>query len=232
MNFPEAVERVAEMAGVAMPARDEQAEEREKQRASLTDVMEMATSFFEERLHSADGAKARAYLRERGLSSATQQAFRLGYAPDSRTVVDALVQRGVPQTQAKETAREAAGSIGRATSILEDDSFRPMYESAVRALLSVRENADVYAAFQMIAGYKDSARRILEIYETLASRLMRAEHAAAEPDEDAVRALLQRGVRGDRLLSCTVEALKKLTSNVSYQSTMEMLFFDLVNRED
>ena len=84
----------------------------------------------------------------------------------------------------------------------------------------------------MIAGYKDSARRILEIYETLASRLMRAEHAAAEPDEDAVRALLQRGVRGDRLLSCTVEALKKLTSNVSYQSTMEMLFFDLVNRED
>ena len=55
---------------------------------------------------------------------------------------------------------------------------------------------------------------------------------AAEPDEDAVRALLQRGVRGDRLLSCAVEALKKLTSNVSYQSTMEMLFFDLVNRED
>lgn len=45
----------------------------------------------------------------------------------------------------------------------------------------------------MIAGYKDSARRILEIYETLASRLMRAEHAAAEPDEDAVRALLQPG---------------------------------------
>lgn len=155
------------------------------------------------------------------------------FAPlDDETVVDALVQRGIPQTQAKETAREAAGSIGRATSILEDDSFRPMYESAVRALLSVRENADVYAAFQMIAGYKDSARRILEIYETLASRLMRAEHAAAEPDEDAVRALLQRGVRGDRLLSCAVEALKKLTSNVSYQSTMEMLFFDLVNRED
>jgi DNA primase len=96
LNFPEAVERIAEMAGVAMPARDEQSEQREKQRASLTDVMEMATSFFEERLHSADGAKARAYLRERGLSPATQAAFRLGYSPDSRNALkEFLAGKGV-----------------------------------------------------------------------------------------------------------------------------------------
>ena len=44
LSFPEAVERVAGMAGVPMPARDERAEAREKQRASLTDVMEMATA--------------------------------------------------------------------------------------------------------------------------------------------------------------------------------------------
>ncbi|MHA6641790.1 DNA primase [Mesorhizobium sp. A623] len=96
LNFPEAVERIAEMAGVALPARDEQDEVREKQRASLTDVMEMATSFFEERLHSADGAKARAYLRERGLSPATQAAFRLGYSPDSRNALkEFLAGKGV-----------------------------------------------------------------------------------------------------------------------------------------
>jgi len=100
MNFPEAVERVAEMAGVAMPARDEQAEEREKQRASLTDVMEMATAFFEERLHSADGARARAYLRDRGLAPAAQAAFRLGYAPDSRNALkEHLAGRGVGKAE-------------------------------------------------------------------------------------------------------------------------------------
>ena len=100
LNFPEAVERVAEMAGVAMPARDEQAEEREKQRASLTDVMEMATSFFEERLHSADGARARAYLRERGLSPTTQAAFRLGYSPDSRNALkEHLAAKGVGKAE-------------------------------------------------------------------------------------------------------------------------------------
>ena len=80
MSFPEAVERIAEMAGVPMPARDPEAEKRDQQRASLTDVMELATTFFQEQLQSAAGAKARAYLRDRGLSSATQQSFRLGYA--------------------------------------------------------------------------------------------------------------------------------------------------------
>ena len=100
LGFPEAVERVAEMAGVAMPARDVEAERRDKERASLTDVMEMATRFFQDRLQAADGAKARAYLRERGLSSATQQAFRLGYAPDSRNALkEFLAGRGVEKAQ-------------------------------------------------------------------------------------------------------------------------------------
>ena len=82
--FPDAVERIAEMAGVPMPARDPQAERRESQRATLTDIMGMAAQFFQDRLQAADGAKARAYLRDRGLTSVTQQTFRLGYAPDSR----------------------------------------------------------------------------------------------------------------------------------------------------
>lgn len=100
LSFPEAVERVAEMAGVPMPARDERAEAREKQRASLTDVMEMATAFFEQKLQAAEGAKARAYLRERGLTPATQAAFRLGYAPDSRNALkEFLASKGVEKGQ-------------------------------------------------------------------------------------------------------------------------------------
>ncbi|KQZ14179.1 MULTISPECIES: DNA primase [unclassified Mesorhizobium] len=100
LSFPEAVERIADMAGVPMPARDEQAEAREKQRASLTDVMEMATAFFQERLQSSEGAKARAYLRDRGLTSATQQSFRLGFAPDSRNALkEHLAAKGIEKAQ-------------------------------------------------------------------------------------------------------------------------------------
>jgi len=100
LSFPEAVERVADMAGVPMPARDVQEERREKERASLTDVMEMATRFFEQQLQEGAGAKARAYLRERGLSTATQQEFRLGYAPDSRNALkEHLAGKGVEKGQ-------------------------------------------------------------------------------------------------------------------------------------
>jgi DNA primase len=100
LSFPEAVERIADLAGVAMPARDEQAEQRERERASLTDVMEMATAFFQERLQGADGARARAYLRDRGLTPATQQSFRLGYAPDSRNALkEFLAAKGVGKTE-------------------------------------------------------------------------------------------------------------------------------------
>ncbi|MDQ2705358.1 MAG: CHC2 zinc finger domain-containing protein, partial [Pseudomonadota bacterium] len=66
VSFPEAVERIAALAGVPMPVRDERAERREKERTSLIDVMEMATAFFQDQLQSAAGAKARAYLRDRG----------------------------------------------------------------------------------------------------------------------------------------------------------------------
>jgi DNA primase len=96
LSFPEAVEQVAGLAGVPMPARDAEAEKRDREQASLFDVMEMATEWFQEQLQAAGGAKARGYLRERGLSAATQQTFRLGYAPDSRNALkEHLASKGV-----------------------------------------------------------------------------------------------------------------------------------------
>jgi DNA primase len=62
--------------------------------------MEMATAFFQERLHGSEGAKARAYLRDRGLTPATQQSFRLGYAPDSRNALkEHLAAKGVGKAE-------------------------------------------------------------------------------------------------------------------------------------
>ncbi|MGJ8571377.1 MAG: DNA primase [Hoeflea sp.] len=100
LNFPEAVERVADMAGIALPAPDPQAAQRERQRATLEDVMEMAASYFEAELQGPQGAKARAYLRDRGLSGRTIAAFRLGYSNDSRSALkEHLAARGVDKDQ-------------------------------------------------------------------------------------------------------------------------------------
>ncbi|WP_108397162.1 DNA primase [Devosia submarina] len=84
MSFPEAVEKLAGMAGIPMPARDERQEKREAERKSLYDVMELATKYFEAALQHNIGARARGYLFERGVSAQSQTRFRIGFAPDSR----------------------------------------------------------------------------------------------------------------------------------------------------
>ena len=100
LNFPEAVQRVADMAGIALPVQDPQEARRERQRATLEDVMEMAASYFEAELQGPQGAKARAYLRDRGLSGRTIAAFRLGYSNDNRSALkEHLAARGVDKDQ-------------------------------------------------------------------------------------------------------------------------------------
>ena len=61
VEFPEAVERLAAMAGVAMPKFSKEEEAREEKRKTLYDVMELAAKFFEAQLASRVGAKARGY---------------------------------------------------------------------------------------------------------------------------------------------------------------------------
>ncbi len=84
VEFPEAVERLAAMAGVPMPVATQEAEAEQRHRRGLHDVIELAAKFFEVTLASRAGAKARGYLADRGLEPATQLKFRLGYAPPDR----------------------------------------------------------------------------------------------------------------------------------------------------
>jgi DNA primase len=82
--FPEAVERLAGMAGVPLPKFSREDEAREEKRKTLHDVLELAAKFFETTLAARSGAKARGYLADRGLDPATQLKFRLGYASSER----------------------------------------------------------------------------------------------------------------------------------------------------
>ncbi|HEY1781224.1 MAG TPA: DNA primase [Roseiarcus sp.] len=100
LSFPEAVERLAGAAGVPMPARTREGEEREQKRASLHEVLALAAKIFETRLHEPVGAKARGYLADRRLDPATQRLFGLGYsAPDRFALREALAAQGVETAQ-------------------------------------------------------------------------------------------------------------------------------------
>lgn len=85
LSFMEAVERLAGEAGMEVPKMDPKSAEREKKKAGLIDVSEMAQSYFVESLKRGKGAEAHIYLVRRGLSEETISLFGLGYAPDSRT---------------------------------------------------------------------------------------------------------------------------------------------------
>ncbi len=87
MSFPEAVERLAGMAGLEMPARDPRAREKADARNTLVEVMETSVNFFRLQLKTAAAAPARAYLEKRGLSEADQERFQIGFAPDTRTAL-------------------------------------------------------------------------------------------------------------------------------------------------
>jgi DNA primase len=84
VTFPEAVERLASLAGLPMPRMSREAEVEENRRRSLHEVIELAAKFFEATLAARAGAKARGYLADRGLDPVTQLKFRIGYAPAER----------------------------------------------------------------------------------------------------------------------------------------------------
>ncbi|UJQ94510.1 DNA primase [Mariluticola halotolerans] len=84
ISFPEAVEQLAGLAGVPMPARDPVQEKKAAERRSLYEVMELATAYFEAALAHNIGARARGYLNERGVTPSQQTRFRIGFSPESR----------------------------------------------------------------------------------------------------------------------------------------------------
>src|SRR5579872_3028014 len=96
VTFPEAVERLANMAGLPLPRVSEAEAAEEKKRLSLIDVVAMAARLFEADLHGPIGARARGYLADRGLGAPVQQRFGLGYAsPERFHLRDALAGLGV-----------------------------------------------------------------------------------------------------------------------------------------
>jgi DNA primase len=84
LSFPEAVERLAGLAGIPLPEVSPESVAREERRKTIYDVLELASKYFESNLASKEGAKARGYLADRGVHASTQIEFRMGYARRER----------------------------------------------------------------------------------------------------------------------------------------------------
>ena len=106
VTFPEAVRLIAQKLGVPMPkvtfSSPQEAHDAQL-RMALLDVHERATEFFRQCLRRPEGARAREYLKGRGLDGEMIAAFRIGYAPDSGFLLRDALRRDFDE----ETLRES-----------------------------------------------------------------------------------------------------------------------------
>ena len=81
-SFPEALQHLADRAGIRLPEAEVSAEERREQsfRERLYQVNKEAGRYYYYALRDRSGEKGLTYLKGRGLSDATMRAFGLGYA--------------------------------------------------------------------------------------------------------------------------------------------------------
>jgi len=94
LSFPEAMELLAERAGIPLPKQRWDKPEDE----SVYPVLAWAASEFQRHLNAPGGTKARAYLEGRALTEPITRRFGLGWAPEGwSTLLDAAGRRYSPQ---------------------------------------------------------------------------------------------------------------------------------------
>jgi len=85
LSFPEAVERLAAEAGVPLPAPVPVDEAKASFEARLLSACDEACNYFQAHLFGHEGGAALAYLERRCVTQSEINAFRLGFAPDSKS---------------------------------------------------------------------------------------------------------------------------------------------------
>ncbi|MET7246138.1 DNA primase [Methylobacterium sp. EM32] len=187
VSFPEAVERLANEAGVALPAPSEASRESETRRRGALEVMELACVFFEEQLAGRAGARARDYLAGRGLDGEVGRTFRLGYAPPERYALrDYLAARDVPAELMVELNLLTTG----------DDIKVPFDRFRDRVIFPIRDVRGRVVAFGGRGMSPDAKPKYLNSSETPLfhkGRMLYNHHAARKSAHDTGRVIAVEG---------------------------------------
>lgn len=126
LDFPDAVAKLAEWAGMEIPQSDYGAGERNLRRRA-EEACRDAARFFHEKLREDKGADARGYLLGRGLSPATITRFGLGYSPDAWSeLLDALTAKGYTKSELLEAGLIITNEKGRVYDRFRDRAMFPI----------------------------------------------------------------------------------------------------------
>lgn len=165
VSFGEAVELLAERAGVKLDRRPKSPAQIEKEKAEaearsvFLKLNKFAAHFFQKQLDGPAGAVAREYVKTRGLAPATVEAFAIGFAPDSWTTLrDYLMTVQAPLLKAFELGllRSRGGEEPKADGSNLFDAFRN------RLMFPIRDASGEVIAFggRDLSGASDTPKYI------------------------------------------------------------------------
>jgi DNA primase len=121
LDFPDAVERLAARAGIALRYTDTEFSKERKRKQRLHEAVAFAIDFYHRRLLDApEAGNARRYIRARGFDGDAVRRFKLGYAPDAYDVLSRALQD--EKFSRQDIADAGLGFVNRANRV--QDQFR------------------------------------------------------------------------------------------------------------
>lgn len=138
LPFMEAVEKLANKAGLQVPRDSYIRPEEVEKKNSLYDIMDLACKFFEKNLRMPEGARALEYLAKRGFGDDIITKFRLGYSPNNNGLKTYLSGKGVADKEMNE--------LGLLT-IPEDKNRRPHDFFRDRVMIPIMDKRGRVIAF-------------------------------------------------------------------------------------
>jgi len=152
--------------------------------------------------------------------------FRLMSSEDATAV---LTKRGIAPERAELLAEIAQGSVGQALEINESEEYWNLRKRVSDALRALSGPGSVAAAAMILRDDRDRARKVFDILECWGRARLLAEDGGREiPQGDMPNLHSSAFTSGADVLQSIIRARKRLASNVSWQSALELLFFDLI----
>ena len=95
LSFPEAVEKLADEAGVKLRTFSPAEEEKINKSKKIYEALEISKSFFSSQIFDDNNSLAFKYLRNRGLDNELINSYEIGYAPQGNKLEKFLLSKGI-----------------------------------------------------------------------------------------------------------------------------------------
>ncbi len=138
LPFMDAVQKLANKAGLQVPQLRHEDHEAIEKRNSLYDIMELAARFFEKCLRLPEGRQGLEYFYRRGFDDEIIAKFRLGYAPGNNGLKALLASKGIAEKEMAELGLIA---------VPEDKSRRPHDFFRERVIIPIMDKRGRVIAF-------------------------------------------------------------------------------------